>query len=92
MADLEAINASIDSEIAALRVAARRTFDYAATIEAVDGEAAIRAYGLFGKQVTTIAGLLKMQQAAAGQAQTDTARAAIDAIIEQAQDWKEANS
>jgi hypothetical protein len=85
--DLEAMSATIDDEIAALRVAARRIFEYADQVGEQDPMDAVRAFSIFGSQVKTINGLLRTKAIAAGNAEDEVARAAIDAILEVAKEW-----
>ena len=85
--DLQAVTATIDDEIAALRVAARRVFEYADQVGESDPMDAIKAFGVFGSQVKTIGGLLRTKAIASSNAGDEIARAAIDAILEVAKEW-----
>jgi hypothetical protein len=88
-ADLDKIQANINDEIAALRIAARRMFEYADQIGEKDPIEAIRAFSLFGNQVRAISGLLRTKSVIEGDSTDEDARAAIDAIVETAQGWVE---
>lgn len=59
-ADLSAVAATMESEIAAARVVARRMFDHVSQIEeAGDPMAAIQALAMLGTQLHKVAGLLR---------------------------------
>ena len=88
--DLEAINATIESEVAGMRVAARTIFEYADDMkkEGRDPMDVIKALGIYGKQVTTIAGLLKTQAIANANGIDENARAVIEGLRRLGQDFE----
>ena len=86
--DLAAVNATIDDEINALRVAARRVFEYASEVGETDPLEGARLFGLFGNIIRTISGLLRTQAIANGDGGSELARAAIAAIAEVAKGWE----
>ncbi|MEW5870716.1 MAG: hypothetical protein AB1894_15695 [Chloroflexota bacterium] len=58
--DLDVVQATMESEIAAARVVARRMFDHVSQIEdAGDPMAAIQALAMLGTQLHKVAGLLR---------------------------------
>lgn len=87
--DLDALNATIESEIAGMRVSARRIFDYADDMQrdGSDPMDVIKAFAVYAKQVTTIAGLLKTQAIANANGVDQNALAVIEGLKMLAQDW-----
>lgn len=85
LGDLEAVRASLDDEIAALRVAGRRIFELADQLGEQDPEAAINAFQMFGAQMTKIAYLLRTQVFLTGASGDATAliNGAIDRMTEE---------
>lgn len=77
--DLEVLSATLESEIAGLRVAARRIFEYSEQVEEADPMSAIHALNCFGATCTRIAQITRVLAFQAGQ--VDESQAAINIAL-----------
>ena len=93
LTDLDAVRATLDDEIAAARVMARRIFEQATqyTDQTPDADpiASIHAFAMFGSQVVKIAHLLRTQHILTGSASGDDTQEAITkALAAIGKEWK----
>jgi hypothetical protein len=87
IAALAELDANIDQEIDALRIACKRMFEYATDIGEEDPAEGLKAFSLFANTTKTLSTLLKTKAIAAGSADDAIRRAAMDAIAAIAKDW-----